>query len=319
LFENIRGRTDHPVDTPQTNGVEEDNSSNYEIPCTVDKLDDQGSSVPSNMSNDDITVLSTKDLHECDPPTQESQPMTSAACTSLTTDTSELQEKSTMMNDKKEPTCSDKAVIATAEGDPEVVFTPTIQADLQPQLMAFTWPSTNKASKLEEQSTMTDDKQQPTCSNEAVIATKGEEAFCTIIQADIQPQSITSDVDKAYKLQEQSIMIDDEEEATCSGDAVIMGEDEKADCIIEDITSSVFEDVQNDITSKHLELEIFIVTVCMVGSVSDVGLTDYGMEAATDNIELLGYCNQFNGNMFDENITQYESMAEFETLYGQVS
>ena len=70
-----------------------------------------------------------------------------------------------------------------------------------------------------------------------------------------------------------------------------------------------------------LELEIFstfIVTVCIVGSVSDVGLTDYGMEA-TDNIELLGYCNQFNDNVFDENITQYESMAEFETLYGLVS
>ena len=50
-----------------------------------------------------------------------------------------------------------------------------------------------------------------------------------------------------------------------------------------------------------------------------MGLTDYGMEAATDNIELLGYCNQFNDNVFDENILQYESMAEFETLYGQVS
>ena len=62
-----------------------------------------------------------------------------------------------------------------------------------------------------------------------------------------------------------------------------------------------------------------------VPEVAMVGLVDFGMdatfdvEANGDNTELLGYCNQFSGNVFDENITQYESMAEFETFYGQVS
>jgi len=45
----------------------------------------------------------------------------------------------------------------------------------------------------------------------------------------------------------------------------------------------------------------------------------YDVEANGDNTELLGYYNQFNATVFDENITQYESMAEFETFYGQVS
>jgi len=33
--------------------------------------------------------------------------------------------------------------------------------------------------------------------------------------------------------------------------------------------------------------------------------------------EMQGHSNQYSGNMFD-NITHYESVAEFETLYGQV-
>ena len=62
-----------------------------------------------------------------------------------------------------------------------------------------------------------------------------------------------------------------------------------------------------------------------VPKVAMASLVDYGMnatfdvEANGDDTDLIGYCNQFNGNGFDENITQYESMAEFETFYGQVS
>ena len=81
------------------------------------------------------------------------------------------------------------------------------------------------------------------------------------------------------------------------------------------------------VSLKFMRFETFTVTVKgdvfemgMVGFV-DSGIVDatFDVEANGNNTELLGYCNQFSGNMFDENITQYESMAEFETCYGQVS
>ena len=80
------------------------------------------------------------------------------------------------------------------------------------------------------------------------------------------------------------------------------------------------------VSLKFMRFETFTVTV--KGDVFEmgmVGLVDSGMdatfdeEANGDNTELLGYCSRFNGNVFDENITQYESMAEFEACYGQVS
>ncbi|XP_065920949.1 uncharacterized protein [Dysidea avara] len=114
-------------------------------------------------------------------------------------------------------------------------------------------------------------------------------------------------------------MMDYKEEPTCSNDVVIATEDEETACTTKyivqaDVPLSVFDemisDVQDDVTGD-------------VPKVAMASLVDYGMnatfdvEANGDDTDLIGYCNQFNGNGFDENITQYESMAEFETFYGQ--
>ena len=82
---------------------------------------DQGSAVIKNLSNVDMTLISSNHFQESelnclttdDLFTQESQHMISTLSTS--NEVSSLQEQSTMMDYKEEPSCSSDAVITTED------------------------------------------------------------------------------------------------------------------------------------------------------------------------------------------------------------
>ena len=88
-------------DTTQTN--DEENVCNF---------DDQGSSVPKDLSDVATNALITKKMITNQLFIQEPQQVTSAACT---LPTNKLEEQSIMMEYEEKPTCSSEAVITTEE------------------------------------------------------------------------------------------------------------------------------------------------------------------------------------------------------------
>jgi len=84
------------------------------------------------------------------------------------------------------------------------------------------------------------------------------------------------------------------------------------------------QDEEGDVTGGKFGVRS-VLYKCIFASVPESGMVSlvdsgmgatFDMEANGDN--MLEYYNQFIGTVFDEN-TQYESIAEFETFYGQVS
>jgi len=125
----------------------------------------------------------------------------------------------------------------------------------------------------------------------------------------------------ASSLQPSTMM----EEAKCSSDVGTIEKNEEVTYITEGIMQADmdFEEVishdqdkKDDLTGEFGVFDLRYLLYWYKGDVPVVALIDSGMGTTLDNTELVGY---FSGNMSDKSITQYESMAEFETFYGQVS
>jgi len=120
-----------------------------------------------------------------------------------------------------------------------------------------------------------------------------------------EPQLVTSaacTLPTTNKLKEQSTMMECKEAPTCSSEAVEI----VSSCITEDDIVPVLEEMISDIQCYFAGglgiFETFTVIVC-IENLSDVGMvcSDSAVDVAQANNELLGYWNQLNGNVFDEN------------------